>query len=361
MVRPVSSLARNTSSWSMWLFISAPAKPASFTAFIFSSTDPFMATVPHMIAFFSSRLPDATGSPFAASALNPFDASAAAASAPALPLRNSRRFIAALGELRDSWHRNRRDRHRRVPRDLRRDNALFRIHRLFPGDFLARIGGHAAHDRQQRAVRHADAIIDRLPLADAREELVMLVLIHVRRLVLAKLPGVLAFNDKRPAERPHDLRHAICAHEIIGIIAKTLFLLATGMKTAHTVRVFIDDRKMIEDVAVFRCRPDLPAAQSHALHRRLVLHHPSHFVNAMHRLLDNVIARKPCVIIPVLHLILQVGPVRLPGKWRPHRSRVIDGVNCSDFANGAIVDLLHDGAHTVIVAVTKTGYERQVL
>src|SRR5262249_35194090 len=57
---------------------------------------------------------------------------------------------------------------------------------LLPGDRLAGIGGHPAHDRHERALAHPLAVVDRLARADAGEELVVLLLVHV---ALALAPG----------------------------------------------------------------------------------------------------------------------------------------------------------------------------
>src|SRR5262249_26482563 len=48
-----------------------------------------------------------------------------------------------------------------------------------PGDDLPGVGGHPAHDGQEAAVGHPFAVVDRLAGADAGEQLVVLVLVHV--------------------------------------------------------------------------------------------------------------------------------------------------------------------------------------
>src|SRR5688572_29217935 len=70
--------------------------------------------------------------------------------------------------------------------------ALLRTHGLVPGNRLAGIGGHAAHDSQQRAGGLALAIIDGLAVADSGEESVMFRLIHVDLLAF-ELPAFLTF------------------------------------------------------------------------------------------------------------------------------------------------------------------------
>src|SRR5439155_17117177 len=77
----------------MWLIISVPSNPASLMAFIFSSTDPFTPTVPHMMAFRIGRADPAAAS---ASASNTVGDRAAQAATLAPLLKNSRRFMQLL-------------------------------------------------------------------------------------------------------------------------------------------------------------------------------------------------------------------------------------------------------------------------
>ena len=53
------------------------------------------------------------------------------------------------------------------------------VHALFPRQLLAGVSRHAARNRHHRTVRHVLAVIDRLAVADAAEERVVLELIHV--------------------------------------------------------------------------------------------------------------------------------------------------------------------------------------
>src|SRR5436309_3945592 len=161
----------------MWLIISTPSKPASLMAFIFSATDPFMPTVAHMMAFLIDRLdPSSAETRIGAERIGAIIAVAVAAA----PLfKNSRRFMIALNEFRLSRHGDGRDGHRRIPCHVFWNQPFLRVQRLFPGDFLPGIGGHASHERDQRALGHPRAIIDRFAFPNAGEEFVMLVLVHV--------------------------------------------------------------------------------------------------------------------------------------------------------------------------------------
>src|SRR5262245_30133896 len=116
MMSPVSSRARKTSSWSMWLDISTPSNPASLMAFIFSRVEPLIPTVPHMIAFFSDRLGvDAGDSGCFSSTAGKVDDNAQSASAP-LAFMKSRRFMEIdLHEFRLPGHGHYHRRSRGLP------------------------------------------------------------------------------------------------------------------------------------------------------------------------------------------------------------------------------------------------------
>src|ERR1043166_9054605 len=155
--------------------------------------------------------------------------------------------------------------------------------------------------------------------------------------------------------------HAIGTHKVIRVITSASGLLPAIVKAARAVGVVIHHRKMVEDIPEFRGGPHLSAAKRNAFYRRFVLHNPGHLINAVDSLLDDMVARQPRVIIPVLYLILHVSPIRFARARRPDRAGVIDGVESFDVADRAIVDFLHDRADTVVVAVTETRHEREAL
>src|SRR6266542_6501559 len=68
-------------------------------------------------------------------------------------------------ELRDAGLRDGRHRHGAKLVLLRRE-VLLRVHRHVPGDDLARVGRHTAHDRHERASRHPVAVVERPAGAD---------------------------------------------------------------------------------------------------------------------------------------------------------------------------------------------------
>src|ERR1051326_3606777 len=132
------------------------------------------------------------------------------------------------------------------------------------------------------------------------------------------------------------------------------------METAHAIGIVVNDRKMVENISELRPRTNLAATVGDAFHGWDVFHDPSHFVEAVHGLLGDVIAGEPSVVIPILDLILHVSPTGLAGEGGPDITGVVGSVESADFTNGAIVDLLHDGADAVVVAVTEAGDKGEI-
>ena len=85
--------------------------------------------------------------------------------------------IAAIGYLDELGAARNRDllgRNVVAPGVLARAEPLGAIHPLVPRDRLAGVRTHAAHEGDHRAVAHVVAVVDRLALADAGEQLVVL-------------------------------------------------------------------------------------------------------------------------------------------------------------------------------------------
>src|SRR5205814_7432766 len=135
------------------------------------------------------------------------------------------------------------------------------------------------------------------------------------------------------------------AHDVIGIVAETTRLLPAIMEPTRTAGILVNDREMVENVPELGCRAHLPSSQGHTFYGRHVLHGPGHFVDAVNRLLGNMVPRKPGIIIPIFHLILHIRPLRLPREGRPNRAGVIDSLKRSHFPDRALVYLTHDRAH----------------
>src|SRR5579875_1754863 len=196
----------------------------------------------------------------------------------------------------------------------RRRQILLGIQGHVPGDDLAGVGGHAPHDGHQRALGHPFAVVDRLAGADAGEQLVVLVLIHIiggritqRRY---RLPSFCLSRHDDAAWRTIGLNVAspLGTHNVIGNIRGTADLLTASAEQLHAVFVFVNYTMVIENVPIERIRAYLPAAAADGADRIRVLHGPSHLVEAVDVLLDVEIAGQPGKVEPVAQLPFHVAP-----------------------------------------------------
>src|SRR5262249_14578569 len=86
--------------------------------------------------------------------------------------------------------------------------------------------------------------------------------------------------------------------------------LARHAHRVHAIVKLIVNRKMIEDVAVFRAGPHLASTHAHGTHR-MALRGPIDYVQIVHMLFDNMIAGKPREIEPVPQLPFHIAPLGL--------------------------------------------------
>src|SRR5262249_44058575 len=176
-------------------------------------------------------------------------------------------------------------------------------------DGLAGVRDHAPEDGHHGAEDHAVAVVDRLAGADAGEQLVVLLLVHVAGLaggLRRQLPGALAGDLVA-----HDVGGALRAQDVVADVGLRVVLLAEVVEALDAVGPLVDDGVVVEDVAVLRLGAHLAAAGAAGPQRRHVLHGPGHLVDAVHRLLDDVVAGQPGEVQPVAHLPLPGAPVRL--------------------------------------------------
>src|SRR6266446_10486580 len=181
------------------------------------------------------------------------NASAAIASVPPVCFRKSRRLrkVAILGLLNkfgSARHRYRWHGEGHVPGEFLGHQAFLRVHRLLPGDRLPGVRGHATGDGEQGALGHPDAVVDRLAVANGREELVVLGLVHiVFRAVI--FPGPFADNLMRPVARAIDDAFALSAGDVNRVIVGAAGLLAAIEETARSVFIFINNGEVVVDIA----------------------------------------------------------------------------------------------------------------
>src|SRR3954454_11227078 len=194
----------------MWLIISTPSNPASLMAFIFSSIEPFMPTVAHMIALRIGRFRAVDST-----ARVKHGAIAVEASAAPEVLKKSR-LVMALCQPGYARHGHFRDFQLHFPIQFLGHELLGRVVDFFPGDFLAGVGSRAAHQTDECALRHPMSVINWFAVADAGEEFVVLDLVHVDLWAgIFITPLLFSFDIRRG---PTGFGDAIRAHQVIRII-----------------------------------------------------------------------------------------------------------------------------------------------
>ena len=193
-----------------------------------------------------------------------------------------------------------------------RGQRLLRVERLFPGDPLAGVGGHAAHDGGQVALGGGLQLVVGLALADRGDEVDVLLDVRVDVLGALVAPGrVLAPGAQRPLG-VGQVDPALGADHVLADVVVAAGDLAGHRQHLHAARVLEVDREVVVDVAEGRIDPLLAAAHAHRRHRRLA-DGPLEHVDVVDVLLDDVVARQPGEVQPVADLPLGVGPGRLPG------------------------------------------------
>src|SRR5690606_32495399 len=142
------------------------------------------------------------------------------------------------------------------------------------------------------------------------KQLILLRLVHV-------IIGAIIFPGIGPQDfvtaTYFDSHFAVCSHHIDAIAVGHSSLLPRKMETFHISGIRQLYGKMVENITFFLRPPRLPAATSVCFLGRDITHYPRHHIQAMHRLLDNEIARHPIVIKPIAYLELEVRPARLAG------------------------------------------------
>src|SRR5205823_12886972 len=130
-----------------------------------------------------------------------------------------------------------------------------------PGDSMAGVGGHAAHDGDEGAFGHIVAIVDGAAVADGGKQLVVLGLVEVVLFAFVAPDAGVAL-DEHAAAALAEVGEAFGAIDVAAHVADAAGHLAAVADELGFVGVFIDDGKMVVDVAVFGARADLPPAEA---------------------------------------------------------------------------------------------------
>ena len=250
-------------------------------------------------------------------------------------------------------HRDRR--HGHGPElHVRRHEVLLGVQQLVPGDLFPGVGRLPPHDRAERGFGHLPALVQRLPGADARDQVGVLLHVRVRPgglRVPAPRRGAL---DDRVAVRP-----AARADDPLGDVRRRAVDLAAHRKHVHAVRVLEVDREVIVDVPVRGIGAPLTPAHADGLHW-MRAERPVRHVDVVDVLLHDVVSRQPREVEPVPDLPLDVGPLRLP-RLHPQTALVPINLGRDDVADGAVVDALHRRPVTCVVAPLRSGHDGEAL
>src|SRR4030095_1138868 len=106
------------------------------------------------------------------------------------------------------------------------------------------------------------------------------------------------------------------------------------------VRIFVDTRVMVVDIAILGTGPDLSTADPERSDRVLVFHRPGADIEVVHVLLDIEVARQPGEGVPVAHLPLHVAPAGL-ARLHPDRAAEVPRFQRPDLPERAVVYPLH--------------------
>src|SRR5262249_51504711 len=184
----------------------------------------------------------------------------------------------------------------------------------------AGVGGGAARGGGQGAVGGLLAFFDRLAGGVCGEHLVVLDLVHVDPPLLAAVAPLVRAGD-RIAE---DVGHPLGAQDVVLGLVGRVDPVPAMVVAADVVGILIDDGEVSPDIPILGIGARLAAGDAPASDRRLVAGGPAHGVDAVHGLLDDVVAGEPAVVVPVAHLVLHVGAALLARLARvPDSLRVV--------------------------------------
>ncbi len=149
------------------------------------------------------------------------------------------------------------------------------MERRFPGDFLSGVGGHAAHERDERRVRHAHPVVDRPAGPDRGEQRVVLGLVHVVHHTV--VPPLIRPRDHRGAPG-EDGADACRADDAVGVFGVAPVDGAAAEEPVDAAGVLIRDEAVVERAALARVRS---SADGHGFERQPVVEPPRHLVGAV--------------------------------------------------------------------------------
>ena len=153
---------------------------------------------------------------------------------------------------------------------------------------------------------------------------------------------------------------------MLGNAVETAFDVAALTVHASTIGILVFNEVMIEDFAMILGAWVVGGIASHftptlsiGFHRIITLQ-PIDDVEVVDMLFANVVTAKPIEIIPVAHLVLKFGLIRLP-RASPNSATIPKSAHVQDIADGSILETLN-GFHIIgLMAALETNGDEQVL
>src|SRR5262249_53713646 len=172
-------------------------------------------------------------------------------------------------------------------------------------------------------------------------------------------PARLAFNSR--IRTAADGAGAFGAQNVVRVFVVAADHLPVRYEGPHAVRIDVVDLEVVENIAAFG--RDCAAADADAAHRRLVVHEPGNFVDAVNRLFDEAVAAEPDEVVPVADLPLDVahsGRTRAGRRHRLYRVGVICRIIGDGFTDRAAFHLRERLEDLIVVSPAEAGDQRQV-
>src|SRR5262249_44129084 len=138
------------------------------------------------------------------------------------------------------------------------------------------------------------AVVDRRSGADRGEQLVVLGLVHIAARAPVH-PVLLAVAIVDPGLRPvlpapaEDVAESAGAEDVVLDLVGGATPVPAVVVTANVFGILVDAGEVVVDIPIHRTGTALAAAAGPALHRGLVAQGPGHRVDAVNRLLDDVV------------------------------------------------------------------------
>src|SRR5512135_1066760 len=232
-----------------------------------------------------------------------------------------------------------------------------RVERLLPGDGLARVGRHPAHDGRQGALGDGLQLVERSAVANARDQVGVLLVVGVH--VRAAVPPGVRTADAPVLRRGVPGPRPLGAGDMLGDVVLAAVDLAAHAQDVDALGIFVVDREVVEDVAVGRAGADLAAAHADGADR-VGVERPVDHVEVVDVLLADVVAREPGEVEPVAELPFHVAPARLAG-LHPEAPLVPEAAARGDLADRAVAESSHALDVAGLVLALGAGDDGQVL